>query len=281
MPLWYDEVHKEAIRFGLKVERTLFVGRSSFQKVSVVETSALGRALLIDDLWMTAEGDEKTYHEMIAHPALCVAPRIARVLVIGGGDGGTVREVLKHPEVEHVHLVEIDEMVVKACQEHLPTIGTAWDDPRLKLTIGDGVGFVREAEVEPYDVILVDGSDPTGPAVGLFDEVFYRGCERLLADQGVFVTQAESPLLLKDVHVDMLRAIEATFGNVHPYYGTVTIYPGGQWSWALATRGGIDPLSPRPERVERIAPEAFIYNADIHRGAFAVPSHVRRALAGA
>ncbi|AWV88880.1 polyamine aminopropyltransferase [Bradymonas sediminis] len=277
MALWYDEVFENSLRCGLKVKRTLFSDQSAFQRVEIVETELLGKALALDGLWMTAQGDEKTYHEMLVHPVMTTSPSIRRVLIIGGGDGGTAREVLRYPEVEHVDLVEIDGMVVDACKEFLPEIGSAWDDARLHVHIDDGIKWSRRTDVAPYDVIIIDGSDPVGPAQGLFDLEFYQGCENLLADDGVFVTQSESPVLFRDVHLDMIRVMKGTFKNVHPYYGTVTIYPGGSWSWTYASKS----VSPRDiirERVDFISEFTEIYNEDIHHGAFAIPNHIRRAL---
>ncbi|QDG53573.1 polyamine aminopropyltransferase [Persicimonas caeni] len=277
MALWYDEVFDDSMRLGLKVERTLFMGHSEFQRVAVVETTLLGKALLLDDLWMTAEKDEKSYHEMIVHPAMTTAPKIERVLIIGGGDGGTAREVLRYADVEHVDLVEIDEMVVKACQEHLPEIGSAWDDERLNVVIGDGIEWAKRTDLEPYDVIIIDGSDPVGPAEGLFDRAFYEGCANLLSDDGVFVTQSESPLIFRDVHIDMVRVMKDVFDQVHPYYGSVMIYAGGPWSWTYASKG-VSPKEIIDERVGFIQEQTEIYNRDVHLGAFAVPNHIRREL---
>jgi len=280
MALWYDEVHDDAMRFGLKCERTLFMGQSDFQKVAVIETSAFGRALLLDDLWMTSERDEYIYHELIAHTTCSVVPELKRVLVIGGGDGGTVREVLRHPEVERVDLVEIDGLVVETSKQYLRTIGSAWEDPRLRVTIGDGIAYVRDAEIEaPYDVVIVDGSDPTGPAVGLFNEAFYRGCHRVMGERAVFITQSESPFAHLDVHLDMIRTIGSVFGEAHPLYGTVPLYPSGSWSWTWAQKGGVDRFAVVPARAERIEATAKYWNRDIQRGSFAMPTHVKRALA--
>jgi spermidine synthase len=277
MALWYDEVFENSLRCGLKVKRTLFSDKSEFQRVEIVETDLLGKALALDDLWMTAEGDEKSYHEMLVHPAMTTAPSIERVLIIGGGDGGTAREVLRYAEVQHVDLVEIDGMVVEACKEHLPEIGSAWDDPRLHVHIQDGIQWSRRTDLKPYDVIIVDGSDPVGPAKGLFDEDFYRGCENLLAADGVFVTQSESPVLFRDVHLDMIGVMKKAFENVHPYYGNVMIYPGGFWSWTYASNA-VSPKEIIDARVEFISEITEIYNRDIHLGAFAIPNHIRRAL---
>ncbi|MCC6625219.1 MAG: polyamine aminopropyltransferase [Deltaproteobacteria bacterium] len=280
MALWYDEVHDDAMRFGLKCERTLFMGRSDYQKVAVIETTTFGRALLLDDLWMTSERDEHVYHELIAHAACSVVPQLRRVLVIGGGDGGTAREVLRHPEVERVDLVEIDGLVVETSKQYLGAIGSAWDDPRLHVTIGDGIAYVREAVIEaPYDVVIVDGSDPTGPAVGLFDEAFYRGCRRVMGERAVFITQSESPFVQRDVHLAMIRTIASVFGEAHPLYGTVPLYPSGSWSWTWACTGGVDRHAVVPERAARIEASSKYWNRDIQRGAFAVPNHIKRALA--
>ena len=276
MSIWYDEVHEDSTRFGCKITRTLFVGQSPFQKVAIVETEALGRALLLDDLWMCAEGEEKTYHELIVHPALTTAPRIERVLIIGGGDGGTAREVLRHPEVKHVDMVEVDGMVVEASKEFLSGIGTAWSDERLHVAIDDGIRFVAEA-TQGYDVVIVDGSDPVGPAVGLFNETFYRNCARLLGPAGVFVTQSESPTLQRPVHLEMIRTLGRVFSKVHPYYDTVSIYPGGTWSWIYASNG-VSPREPHMERVARVEAVTEIYNREMHHGVFAVPNYIRREL---
>lgn len=277
MALWYDEVFEDKIRFGLKIKRTLFSGQSEFQKVDMVETEALGCALLIDDLWMTAEKIEKSYHEYIVHPVMTSAPAIERVLIIGGGDGGTAREVLRYPGVKSVDMVEIDGMVVEACKKYLPDAEAPWEDSRLNVVIGDGIKWVAEAVAGSYDVVIVDGSDPVGPAVGLFDETFYKNCHRCLTDEGVFITQAESPTFLKEVHLEMILALENCFSRVHPLYGTVTIYPGGAWSWIFASKGA-DPLQPNEERVAAISKKTEIYNLEIHRGAFAVPNHIKREL---
>ena len=277
MPLWYDEEFDIGIRYGMRTKRTLFSGVSEFQKVAVIETEALGKALLIDDLWMTAEGDEKTYHEMLVHPVMTTAPKIERVLVIGGGDGGTVREVLRYPDVKHVDLVEIDGMVVDACKEHLPTIGSAWDDPRLHLTIGDGIAWVNDPDIAPYDVILVDGSDPVGPAEGLFNAKFYQSCYNKLTDQGVFSTQSESVGIFLDVHIETVKVIRSVFGEATPFYQPVMIYAAGCWSWTYASKG-VSPKDVIESRMEFISAQTEIYNRDIHFGAMAQPNFVKRAL---
>lgn len=274
MSEWYDEVFRDRVRFGLKVDSVLFSGHSEHQRIEVLDTPQFGRVLVLDGVFMTSEADEHYYHEMLAHPALTTAPSIARVLVIGGGDGGTIREVLRHPEVEHLRVVEIDGRVVEVCREHLPSIGTAWEDPRLDLVIADGAAYARDADDGPYDVILLDGCDPVGPSKGLFDEGFYRGCERLLGPGGVFALQSETPVLLENVFLDIVRTVRRVFGAAHPYFGTVPLYGAGMWTWTYASRTA-DPLAIVDERAERVEARTKYYNREIHRAAFALPNELK------
>ena len=189
---WIDEEHR-GVRYGLAGE-VLIEEISPFQRITVVSSERYGRGLMLDGCWMTAEGQERQYHEALVHPALCSAASLERVLVIGGGDGGTARECLRHGDVKQLDLVEIDARVVELSRLHLAAIGGgAWNDPRLQLTIGDGIAWVANAPADSYDVILVDGSDPAGPAEGLFNQVFFEHCRRILRPGGVFATQSESP----------------------------------------------------------------------------------------
>ena len=201
---WIDEEHR-GVRYGLAGE--LLVEESSpYQRIKVIESERYGRGLLLDGCWMTAERQESHYHESLVHPALCGANSVARVLVIGGGDGGTARECLRHDAVQHLDMVEIDGRVVELSQEHLASIGgTAWSDPRFHLTVGDGIAWVAAAADASYDVVLVDGSDPAGPAEGLFNRAFFEHCRRILRPGGVFATQSESPEAFREVHVAMVR----------------------------------------------------------------------------
>ncbi len=273
-PFWYDEVFEGKSRLGLNVTEVLYQGRSDLQQIDVLQTGAYGRVLVIDQVFMTSERDEHFYHEMIVHPPLTTAPDIRRVLVIGGGDGGTVREVLSYPEVEQVVMVEIDAQVVEVSKRFLSTIGRAWDDPRLEVLIGDGIEYVRNAAIEPYDVILLDGCDPVGPAEGLFTEDFYRGVARLLKRDGVFALQSESPILQRDVFLDISAALTKIFDCVCPYFGPVPLYAAGSWSWTYASQTA-DPLGIIDERAEHQESRCKYYNRDIHRGAFALPNDLK------
>ena len=277
MVLWYDETFNEHTRLGLLVEETLFSEQSRFQKIEVIDTVGFGRVLVIDGVFMTSEYDEFLYHEMLAHPALTTAPSIDRVLVIGGGDGGTVREVLRHPDVRQCVMIEIDEMVVNASKQYLPGIGTAWDDPRLDLRFIDGIEYVKTSTDDAYDVILLDGTDPVGPGAVLFDEEFYRGCKRMLSPSGVMALQSESPLLMMDIFVKTQHKLRDLFSEVHPYLGPVPLYGTGIWSWTWCSDTG-EPLRPIPERQEAIVEASKAYNQDLHQAIFALPNYVKRAL---
>ena len=277
MGLWYDETLDDHTRLGLRVKETLFSGRSSHQQIEVIDTVGFGRVLIIDKVFMTSEYDEFLYHEMLAQPALSTAPNIARVLVIGGGDGGTVREVLRHPDVKECVMVEIDEMVVNVSKEYLPGIGTAWNDPRLDLRFIDGHEYVKQSTDEKYDVILLDGTDPIGPGAVLFDESFYACCKRMLTPEGVMALQSESPLLMMDLFVETQHRLRSLFSEVHPYLGPVPLYGTGIWSWTWCSDTG-EPLRAIRERQEAIVEGSKAYNEELHQAVFALPNYVKRAL---
>jgi spermidine synthase len=277
MALWYDETFHDHTRLSLLAKETLFSAQSPHQKVEVIDTVGFGRVLVIDNVFMTSEYDEFLYHEMLTHPALTTAPSIERVLIIGGGDGGTVREVLRHPDVRECVMIEIDEMVVEASKKYLPGIGTAWDDPRLEVRFIDGIEYVKQSTDTQYDIILLDGTDPIGPGAVLFDESFYEGCKRMLAPGGVFALQSESPLLMMDVFVEIQHKLRRLFSEVHPYLGPVPLYSAGTWSWTWCSDTG-EPLRPIPERQDAIVEGSKAYNEDLHQAIFALPNYVKRAL---
>jgi len=274
---WYDEVFEGRIRLGLKVSQMLHTERSEFQQIDVFDSEAMGRTLALDGVLQTSEVDERFYHEMLVHPALCTAPSIRRVLVIGGGDGGTAREVLRHREVEYCRMVEIDRRVVELSRQYLPTIGTAWDDPRLDLVFGDGVAHVTSEDVEPYDVVILDGSDPVGPSLGLFGRDFYAGVARVLAPNGVFALQSESPFLMERTFTAIQAALPEFFPRSAPYLGWVPLYGTGMWSWTLAGPT-LDHQNLHESRIEAIADGCRVYSAEIHRACFALPPLVRAML---
>ena len=274
MGLWYTEEFRDRIRFGLKVKETLFREQSKFQLVEIFDTEAFGPTLTVDSIYMTSVKDEFYYHEMLVHPPLCTAEKIEDVLIIGGGDGGTAREVLRHKEVKRVTLCEIDEVVIRACKEFLPGHG-AWDDPRLTVKVGDAIEHVKNVAENSYDIVLLDGSDPVGPAEGLFDINFYKNVAKCLRPNGVFALQSEGPVVAPKIFSDIVTSLREIFGKADPYFGPVPIYAGGVWSWTFASRTE-DPFALKEDRVRRIEENSKYYNRDIHRGSFALPQHWRR-----
>jgi spermidine synthase len=253
---------------------------SPFQRVTIIDSERYGKGLLLDGCWMTAERQERHYHEAIVHPALCSAARIERVLVIGGGDGGTARECLRHAGVQHLDMVEIDGLVVQWSQQHLPSIGGGcWSDPRFHLTVGDGIAWAADAADASYDVVIVDGSDPAGPAEGLFNRAFFEHCRRILRPGGVFATQSESPEAFRAVHIDTVKLLRQVFGHADPMYGWVPMYPSGWWSWTFAAVDGPRYRDPDPARAAAVALGCEIWSPRWQQGAFeAVPAAIEREL---
>ncbi len=273
MECWFTD-RTETFGIVCRVTGILHRERSPYQEIVVYETDQFGRMLVLDDVVMTSEADEFVYHEMMAHVPLVTHPSPRRVLVIGGGDGGVVREALKHPSVEEVRLVEIDQRVIEVCRRHLPGIASGFDDPRVRVTIGDGIEFVKGVRGE-YDVIIVDSTDPIGPAVGLFKAEFYRDVAGALAEDGLFVAQTESPFfdapLLGEIH----RSLREIFPVVRLSLFSVPTYPGGLWTLSLGSKRH-DPLTCPLERARGLATR--YYSPEVHRASFVLPPFVQRVL---
>ncbi|MEL7367669.1 MAG: polyamine aminopropyltransferase [Myxococcota bacterium] len=279
MGLWYEENFEDSVRFALRSNRTLARAQSEFQTIEIFETASFGRVLVLDGVFMTSEKDEFFYHEMIVHPALAAIEAPRQVLIIGGGDGGTAREVLRHPSVESVTMVEIDKLVVELSQAHLSTIGTAWNDPRLSVRIEDGIAYAKNCADNSFDAVILDGSDPIGPAAPLFDERFYRDIRRILRPQGIFSLQSESPMVTTDIWVSTQQRLRRCFDEVHPCFAPVPLYATGLWSWTLASTE-VDGRSPRPERISAHLDDCKYYSPAIHQAAFQLPNYVRKLIEG-
>ncbi len=275
--LWFREECNGYLATSFKIKETLFSGRSEYQKIDVVRTEGHGVMLINDGFVMLSERDEFVYHEMIAHVPLFVHPSPKRVLIIGGGDGGTAREVLRHTAVEKAVMVEIDAMVVDVCRKYLPTLTSALDDPRLTLRIEDGVKYVKETK-EKFDVVIVDSTDPIGPATPLFNEDFYRGVSAILEEDGILITQAESPFYDGGIQASMLGNQRPFFDRLHVYLLSNLTYPGGLWSFGFATKGP-RPLADFDEaRVAAANLSMRYYNTGIHRAAFMLPNFMQENL---
>ncbi|WP_324669497.1 polyamine aminopropyltransferase [Geochorda subterranea] len=277
MDLWFTEKQLPTVGLSCRVVRTLEVRQTAYQHLAVLETEPWGRMLVLDGMIQLTVADEFVYHEMLAHVPLVAHGQARRVLVVGGGDGGTVREVLRHPEVEEVVLAEIDPEVVEVCQRHFPETAACLDDPRVRLAIGDGIAHVAE-HPDTYDVILVDSTEPVGKAVGLFGESFYASCRQALRPGGLMVAQTESPFynpqLIARCHVAMRQA----FGNARLYLAPVPTYPSGLWSFMAASLGP-DPSVPAGEAGGTPSGLRY-YSREVHRAAFVLPPFVHALLQG-
>ena len=275
MDVRYTEMSEEGMGISVKVNSTIYHDESDFQTIDIIDTPALGKMLILDGLVMTSDRDEFFYHEMISHIPMNSHPCPKSVLVIGGGDGGTVREVVRHSCVEKVVLCEIDGLVVDACKKHLPNIAGKLDDKRVDIQVRDGVEFMK-GKKEEFDIILIDSTDPLGPGVGLFTEEFYTNVKNALKKGGIMVAQSESPFADQKEMKLMYALLKKVFPIVRPYVGPMPTYPGGYWSWAFCSVD-VEPLSYVDEkRVEEISKDSKLYNADIHRSVFALPNFVKK-----
>ncbi|TCL62767.1 spermidine synthase [Hydrogenispora ethanolica] len=267
MELWYTEQQTPNLGLSCKINRTLHVEKTEYQDLAVIDTIQYGRMLVLDGMVMTTEVDEFVYHEMITHVALNTHPRPERVLVVGGGDGGAIREIIKHTSVKEAVLGEIDRRVVEVSQEYLPSIAGALTDARVTLAIGDGVEHVRQSKGK-YDVILVDSTEPIGPAVGLFSREFYQDVYEALTPDGIMVAQSESPFVNQDVIRMIHTNLQGVFPIKHLYLASIPTYPSGLWSFTLASKKW-DPLQADPATFQ--AMETKYYTPDVHFGAFKLP----------
>jgi spermidine synthase len=269
--LWFTEKNEDKIGFSVRTENILFRGKSQFQTVDVIETTAFGNMLLLDGLVMTTDQDEFVYHEMIAHVPVCHHPAPKRVVVIGGGDGGTVRELLKHSCIEEVVLCEIDEMVITASKKFFPNIAGKLDDPRVKVFVGDGVEYMRQHAPATLDIVIVDSTDPIGPGEGLFSRDFYRSVAKSLKPDGVMVAQSESPWYDKSIMGRIQENVSAGFKNLRFYTGSIPTYPRGFWSWVIAAQKDIVPANFNRERLAAVKGLKYI-NDEMIVAAFALPN---------
>ena len=275
---WIDEYHK-GVRYGLEGS-IIHDEENDIQRITIIESDRYGKALLLNGCWMTAEYQEKCYHECLVHPALSSAENIKNILIIGGGDGGTAKECIRYKEIERIDLVEIDNQVIELTQKFMPELSKgAWKDPRINVHIEDGIDWVRKTTEKSYDVVIVDSSDPIGPAEGLFNKKFYIDCNRILANGGIFATQSESPESFKAVHIETIKTIREVFDFADPIYGSVPMYPSGWWSWTFASNNTAIYKNPIRNRVKEVSKELDIWSIKWQKGAFdAVPIYIEREL---
>ena len=276
---WFTEIMGETgTAFSLSTKGRLHDERSAYQRIEVYDTETFGRLMVIDGCVMLSQRDNFLYHEMMSHPALYTHANPRNVLIIGGGDCGTLKEVLKHESVVSAIQVEIDERVTRVSEQFFPELCESNDDPRAQLHFVDGIKWVADSEPESYDVIIVDSTDPVGPAEGLFRRPFFESCLRSLRPGGILVQQSESPLL----HMDIIRRLRqemraAGFGSMLTLNFPQCVYPSGWWSATMAGKG--NPLT--NIREQEIADKPFAtqyYNLAIHQAAMAQPEFFRTEL---
>lgn len=272
--IWYTEKYDNILGLTFKIKDILHCEQSEFQKVEVVDTLAYGKMLLLDGLVMTTEKDEFFYHEMISHIPMLSHPNPERVLVVGGGDGGTVREVLKHPSVKEVVLCEIDGAVIEVSKKYLPSIAGKLDDPRVTINVEDAIEYMKRQN-KNFDVILIDSTDPMGPGEGLFTEDFYTNVKNALKENGVMAAQSESPIMNQKELGLISNLLKKVFPIVKTYIAPVPTYPGSFWSWTFCSET-VNPLDIKNETsAEEIEKQAKLYNREFHKSVFALPNFIR------
>ncbi len=279
MELWYTEQHTDDVRFSIKVESQLYSGQSDFQRIDVFESKEFGKFFTLDGLMMVTEKDEFIYHDMIVHVPMATNPEIKKVLVIGAGDGGTVRELTRYETIEQIDMVEIDKKVVDISLEFFPQTSCKLNDPRVNLFFEDGLKFVRNKENE-YDLIIVDSTDPFGPGEGLFTKEFYGNCFKALNESGILVNQHESPYY-SAYAASMQRAhkrIREFFPICGVYQAHIPTYPSGHWLFGFASKK-FDPLTDLDAaKWNALGLKTKYYNTDLHKGCFALPNYVKEML---
>jgi len=279
--MWYSEYHDYDVKFSTEITEVLLQEQTPFQYLQMLKSDTFGTFMTLDGYIQLTEMDEFVYHDMICHPAMAVNPSIKRVLVIGGGDGGTAREVARYKHIVKLDMVEIDGAVVDACIKYMPTTSSVLtNEPRLNLIIGDGLAFVRDAPDNSYDLILVDSTDPFGPGEDLFTIEFYNNCSRVLSEDGILINQHEGAFYEGDV-LQMKKAhskIKEVFPIAKVYGFNVPTYASGYWYFGFASKK-YDPIADlKADKWSEFGLDTRYYNSELHKGAFALPNYVKKIL---
>ncbi|MCI3926828.1 polyamine aminopropyltransferase [Paenibacillus sp. TRM 82003] len=270
MDLWYTEKQTDNFGITMKVTKTYENEQTDFQHLTMIETEEWGTMLTLDGMVMTSVRDEFVYHEMVAHPALVTHPNPESVLVVGGGDGGVIREVMKHPKVKKAVLVDIDGKVIEYSKKYLPSIAGELDNPRVEVIVGDGYMHIAKHK-NAYDVIMVDSTEPVGPAVELFSKGFYQGIYESLKDDGIFVAQTDNPWFKADLIQTVNRDVKEIFPIVRVYGANIPTYPSGLWTFTMGSKKH-DPLAVEVSSIPEF--ETKYYTPRLHAAAFVLPKFV-------
>jgi len=277
MDLWFSEKHTQDVNFSIKIKEQLVHEVSQFQEIDIFDSFEFGRILVLDGYLMLTEKDEYIYHEMITHVPMATNPNIKNVLVIGAGDGGTIRELTRYNTIEHIDMVEIDEAVVRLCKEHIPQTACMLDDKRVTIYFEDGLKFVRDADPGEYDLIIVDSTDPFGVGEGLFTFEFYGNCFKALSDDGILVNQHESTFYTEYAN-SMKRAhsrIKKLFNTALVYQAHIPTYPSGHWLFGFASKKYDPRTDLHADWWNSLGMRTRYYNTILHQGCFAIPNNVR------
>ncbi len=279
MELWYSENHTENTKLSIKVDKQLCSFQSEYQRIDVFSSPEFGRFLTLDGYMMLTEKDEFIYHEMITHVPMAVHPDAKKILVIGAGDGGVCRELIKYPYIESIDVVEIDEKVVEVSKEFLPLTACGFDDPRVNIHFADGLKYIRKAD-NMYDIIIVDSTDPFGPGEGLFTKEFYGNCFKALKEDGIMVNQHESPFYEEDRQA-MQRAhkrIVQSFNLSRVYQAHIPTYPSGHWLFGFASKKYHPVADLNTAKWNSLGLKTKYYNTNLHKGSFYLPNYVEELL---
>ena len=280
MEFWFSEKHTPNVKMSIRVDRELYSGQSEFQRIDVFESPEFGRFLTLDGYMMLTEKDEFIYHEMITHIPMAVHPCVRNVLVIGAGDGGVIRELVRYKDIENIDMVEIDEQVVEVCKQYLPKTAGWLDDARVHIYYEDGLRFIRSCH-DRYDLIIVDSTDPFGPGEGLFTREFYGNCFKALKDDGIMVNQHESPFYPEDA-IACQRAhkrIVESFPISRVYQAHIPTYPSGHWLFGFASKKYHPLKDLREKEWNERGIACRYYTTTLHKGAFYLPAYVEELLA--
>lgn len=279
MELWFTEKHTDNVHFSIRIEKHIESVQSDFQKIDIFQTAEFGKMLVIDGYVMLTEKDEFIYHEMITHVPMAVNPNIKKILVIGAGDGGTVRELTRYDHIEKIDMVEIDKKVVDLCKEFLPQTSHKLNDERVNLFFEDGLKFVKRKSNE-YDLIIVDSTDPEGPGLELFSKEFYENCYNALVSDGILVNQHESPYYSQDALAmqNAHKKIKTVFPIAKVYQAHIPTYGSGHWLFGFASKK-FDPINDLNEDLwNSKGLKTNYYNTELHKGSFAIPNYVKALL---
>ena len=274
---WFTEqVPWAETAFSLKIKQKLHEEQSEFQHLEIYETETFGNLMVIDGCTMVSTRDNFFYHEMMSHPALYTHPNPKRVWIIGGGDCGTLKEVLKHPSVEHAVQIDIDERVTRLAEIYFPELCESNNDPRAELKFIDGIKWVKEAAPDSVDLIIVDSTDPVGPAEGLFSDEFYRDCFNCLSENGMVVQQSESALYHMKLIGEMRNSMNsAGFSHLQTLFFPQCIYPSGWWSATIASKADLTTFREQDSTNKPF--DTVYYNVDIHKASLAQPEFFKKA----